>query len=143
MARSTVPAMRVQPWPRLVATASQAQQARPRTSAPTAIAIAPAIWFWVAQRAVFAATTRGLLALSAAFLAAEASWAYRPRTGKLSSRSSAVTAKPTYMSLIAVYTFPGTSAAVGFLRPGAYCASASCCPGYEPPCPGYEVGCPG
>ena len=54
-----------------------------------------------------------------------------------------MTTKPMYMSLIAVCTFPGTSAAVGFLRPGAYRASGSCWPGYEPPWPGYEPACPG
>ena len=32
---------------------------------------------------------------------------------------------------------------IGFLRPGAYWCSASCCPGYEFPCPGYEPPWPG
>ena len=71
----------------------------------------------------------------AEFFASLAAWVYRPRTRRLSTTSSAVTTKPTYMSLIAVCTFAGTSADIGFLRPGTYPGSASappgCCPGYE------------
>src|SRR6202035_812102 len=150
MASSTVPATRVHPLPRLVATARQAQQTRPRAAAMTPTTIAPAIVSWLCMMAVWLAarpSSRIAVYLVAARCAALASRGYRPSAWRLSTRLSAVTTKPTYMSLMAMSTLAGTSAAIGFLRPGAYCDSASCwCPGNEPPefePPGYDPPCPG